>query len=323
MPKLNTFAARGGPSRRGALIGALALAAVASSAAADAPAALRSGPRKRLAVAKVAAAGKFQQAVGGADTGDVLADQFSSILAESGLFDVMDRGDVAMTLKEQALAPPNAQGVAAQAPAQLLGAQVIVRATISTFDQTSGGGLSIGVGGGNLSGLLGRNTSKGVIGMDVRLVDTTTGKIIAATHVQETTTTSNFSLGLQGAHGESLNQSSFNNTPLGKATEQAFQKLVPFIADKLRDVAWTGRIADVDGTDLNLGAQSGVQVGDVFAITRITRRIVDPSSGELLGVVEATVGQVTITDVEDRFSKGAASGTEAPVRGDVARYVRS
>jgi hypothetical protein len=32
---------------------------------------------------------------------------------------------------------------------------------------------------------------------------------------------------------------------------------------------------------------------------------------------------VTITNVEDRFSRGKASGADAPTRGDVARYVRS
>ena len=325
---LATIAGARLPDRRGLLICLAASAGgmIAAPGAMADSAVARSGPKKRLAVAKVAATGKFQQAVGGADTGDVLADQLASILAESGLFEVEDRGDVGMTLKEQDLAPASAaQGAAAGSPAPLIGAQVIVRASITTFDQTSGGGLSIGFGGGEASGTLGRNVNKGVIGMDVRLIDTTTGKILAATHLQETVSSSNISFGLQGPSGASLNQSAFDATPLGKATEQAFQKLTPWIAERLKDVAWTGRVADVDGQAvfLNLGAESGVQIGDTFAVTRITRRIVDPSSGELLGVVEAPVGRVTVTEVDDRFSKGQSAGPSPPIRGDVARYVSS
>jgi curli biogenesis system outer membrane secretion channel CsgG len=316
-------------ARRRVLFGGLGIALASGplgpAALADA-AAPRLGPKKRLAVAKVAATGKFQQAVGGTDTGDVLADQLSSILAESGVFNVEDRADVAMTLKEQGLTPPSASaGVAGESPTPLIGAQVIVRATISTFDQTAGGGLSIGLGGAGTAGSLGRNSNKGVIAMDVRLIDTTTGKILAATHVQETVSSSNMSLGFQGPSGLNINQTAFEATPLGKATELAFQKLVPWIAEKLRDVAWTGRVADVDGPTvfLNLGAESGVQVGDAFTLTRITRRIVDPSSGELLGVVEAPVGEVIVTAVDDRFSQAKPSGAAAPLRGDVARYIRS
>lgn len=308
--------------RRRLLVGALTLT-LAPAAFADA-AAPRAGPKKRLAVARVAATGKFQQAIGGADTGDVLADQFASILAMSGLFDVEDRGDVTMTMKEQGMAPASAgPGGAGDSPEPLIGAQVIVRATITTFDQTKGGGLSLGFGGESTSALIGHDSQKSAVGIDLRLVDVTTGKILAATHVQETTSSRNFSLGLTAQNGATLSQSAFDNTPLGKTTEAAFRKLTPWIADKLRDVAWTGRVADVDGQTvfLNLGAESGVEVGDAFAITRITRRIVDPSSGELLGVVESPVGRVTVTEVDDRFSKGQAAGAQAPVRGDVARYL--
>jgi len=83
-------------------------------------------------------------------------------------------------------------------------------------------------------------------------------------------------------------------------------------------------VADVvDGAVLlNVGAQNGVTPGQVFAISRITRRIIDPQSGGLLGVLEAPVGQVTIADVADRFARAQADAAVVAQRGDVARFIR-
>ena len=114
-------------SRRNLLAGAAVVAALAAAPGADAQDAPQ-GPRKRIAVAKFGGVGTFWAALGGTDFGDVLADQFSTVLAASGVFDVVDRGDVVMILKEQSLKPASAtQGAAADNPADLLGAQVIVR----------------------------------------------------------------------------------------------------------------------------------------------------------------------------------------------------
>jgi len=306
------------------LLGAagLAVGSVAQGAPAEPSLA---GPKKRIAVAKFVVNGKFLTASGGGDAGDMLADQFSTVLAESGQFDVVDRADVAMTLKEQGLVPKSAvQGEAAANPMDLLGAQVIVRASVTTFDQSSGGGFSIGVGS-SLTGLLGQKSTKGVIGIDVRLVDTTTGRIIAASHLQEAATNTAFNIGLQKGD-QKVSQDSFNNTPLGQATEAAFKKAIPFIASKLKDVAWTGRIADVaDGAAfLNVGQAQGVKAGDSFMVSRVGRRIVDPGSGELLGVTEAPVGRVTVVEVQERFSRVAPSDKPLELqRGDIARYVGS
>lgn len=308
-----------GLDRRGLLLVGLGLL-IPTAAGAQAPAPATTGPKKRIAVAKVGATGKMQAAMGGADAGDVLADQLSTIIAQTGQFDVVDRADVTMTLKEQSLTPASATtGAAAAEPSSLLGAQVIVRASITTYDTESGGGLQLGLAG----GVLGRNTSKAVVGIDVRLVDTTTGKVIGATHVQVANSQSDFNVSMQNQRGASISKTGYSATPLGKSTASAFQKIADFTVEKLRDVAWTGRVADVTeaGVFLNVGGQNGVMAGDSFIISRVARRIVDPGSGELLGVVETPIGQVKVTDVQDRFCQGQAVGPEAPVRGDIARFL--
>jgi curli biogenesis system outer membrane secretion channel CsgG len=287
-------------------------------------AAVATGPKKRIAVATFDATGAFLTAAG-TGAGDVLADQFSSILAQSNLFDVVDRSDVTMILKEQALTPASATvGAAAADPTELLGAQVIVRGSVTSYDTaTNGGGLSLGLGVGDLGGALGQKSATGALGIDFRLVDVTTGRVLGATEIKQALASSALSVGVQQSNLQ-LNKDSFHNTPLGQASAQVFAKAVPFVAAKLSDQVWTGRVADVvDGAVLlNVGGQNGVAPGQVFAISRITRRIVDPASGEFLGVIEAPVGQVTIAAVQEKFSTAQADPAVAAVRGDVARFVR-
>jgi len=312
--------------RRGVLLGSLAvgLGSNLPLLAQIAPTATLSGPKKRIAVLRFTAIGKFLAAAG-PEGGEVLADQFSSALAQSNLFDVVDRSDVTTILKEQALTPKSAtQGAAADNAADLLGAQVLVHGAVTSFDNdSSGGGLSLGGGVGNLAGVFGQSSSKGALGVDFRLVDTTTGRVIWAKEIKEEVVSKSRSFGVQSRNGQ-LSQDNFHNTPLGLASAKVFQKAIPLIADALKEVVWTGRVADVvDGAVLlNVGAQNGVTPGQVFAISRITRRIIDPQSGGLLGVLEAPVGQVTIADVADRFARAQADAAVVAQRGDVARFIR-
>jgi curli biogenesis system outer membrane secretion channel CsgG len=283
------------------------------------------GPKKRVAVAKVETPGKFAQEMGSTDVGMLMADQLASILAETGDFDVMDRGDVAMLLKEQALAPGSAKpGEASDLPADLLGAQVVVRASVTSYGQQSGGGVSFGVGGEALSGLLGRKTDSSTIGIDIRLVDVTTSRVVATVHAQGKASNSSMVIGLRKG-AANLTKENYNSTVLGDATRQAFLQAEPAIAAKLNGLSWVGRVAEVaDGqTFLNIGAAQGAKVGDAFQISRPGRRIIDPASGEVLGVTEAPVGRVTIVEVNDRFSRVAAELPLVIQRGDFARFIRN
>jgi hypothetical protein len=71
------------------------------------------------------------------------------------------------------------------------------------------------------------------------------------------------------------------------------------------------RIAKVDGNRawLNIGASSGVKVGDKFGVFNIGEAIVDPDTGASLGADEKETGSGAVTDVQERFAVITFTGT--------------
>ena len=65
-----------------------------------------------------------------------------------------------------------------------------------------------------------------------------------------------------------------------------------------------GRVAKVDGNRawINIGASSGVKVGDRFALFSVGEAIVDPDTGATLGVDESEAGSGAVTEVQERFA---------------------
>jgi hypothetical protein len=168
--------------------------------------------------------------------------------------------------------------------------------------------------------MLSNKSSQGQVGIDVRLIDTTTGQVIGAKHFDVTVKSHGLAADVV-SHSAIVGAEHFDQTVLGQATRQAIGEAVGWIETRLADVAWTGRVTDVDGEKvfINLGSAAGAQVGQTFDISRVERKITDPDSGELLGVVERKLGQVQIAIVQERFSialRGA--GLEAQ-RGDIVR----
>jgi hypothetical protein len=205
---------------------------------------------------------------------------------------------------------------------QLLGAQILVIGAVTTFEQQArGGGFSLGLGGADLGGALGRRTIHGTLGIDLRLADTTTGQVIAARTLRAELKQSAGSVDLVG-HGANLSREGFRNSVLGEAARDCIQRGAAFIAEALRDVAWLGRVSEAAGDQIYIaaGAASGVKPGDRLMISRVARRITDPASGEVLGAVEQRLGEVQVAAVQDRFSVAAKLTDFQPQRGDLVRY---
>src|SRR5438045_200416 len=125
-----------------------------------APAKVPSGPKKRISVAKFDANGAFVAVYGGWDIGGGLAAQLTSALVNSGQFIVVERPDLGAVLKEQELAQLNLTSkMSGPQAGRLLGTQLIVRGSVTEFEQDAeGGGLNVGVSGrsgGGLGNLIG------------------------------------------------------------------------------------------------------------------------------------------------------------------------
>jgi curli biogenesis system outer membrane secretion channel CsgG len=325
------------PTRRSLVAASLAagaLAPLAVHAAPPPPPAPPSypplvGPKKRVAVIKFSAITKFEQAYGSSDAGGGLAAALATELVESGQFLVVERAELASVLSEQELGARGA--VTAETAAKvgaLLGAQFLIVGAVTSFDaDKNGSGFSMGFGGfggGDMGAGVGTRTMKGTVNFDFRVIDTSTGQIVAATHVKASTKQSSSTVGLM-SHGVVAGPSNFASTPLGEASRDAILQGVMFIVGKLKDVAWLGRVTDVSGDQvfISAGTANGVKAGDRFLISRVSRKITDPSSGEVLGNVEDKLGLVQVALVQDRFSIAAKLSDFTPSRGDLARYAAS
>ncbi len=69
------------------------------------------------------------------------------------------------------------------------------------------------------------------------------------------------------------------------AVSNALEEVVPKMSTSLGTVAWEGRVARIEGEKvyLNVGRQSGVQVGDILKVTGVKQDVFDPQKGEFLG----------------------------------------
>jgi curli biogenesis system outer membrane secretion channel CsgG len=309
---------------------ALASAACAQSApptAAAAPA--PTGPKKRIAVAKFDANGAFTAAYGSWDIGGGLAAQLETALVESGRFVVVERPDLAPVINEQQLALSKVTSAGSgPAAGKLLGAQLLVHGSVTEFDQNAkGGGMSIGISGGGgfgnmLGGGIGNKKSQGVVGLDIRLIDATTGQVLQSRRIEKRLTMSDTSFQLN-ASKVAFGSDKFNNTVLGQASGQAIEEAVRFIETFEAGLPWTGAVADVDGEQvfINTGSDGGLQVGDRFGVMVVQRELTDPTTGQVLDHIEAQAGTLRVTEVHPAYSIAAMDAPFPVKKGDTVRFL--
>jgi curli biogenesis system outer membrane secretion channel CsgG len=246
--------------------------------------------KKRVAVMD------FEDKAGyGHNIGSGLADMLVTSLVESKKFIVIEREELENILKEQGLGMSGA--VTPQSAAkvgQLLGIELMITGSVSEFGTKKdniGGGLS-NLGGFNLG--VSSETARSVV--DIRLVNTSTGEIIAAKSADgEESSKSLDNVGVQGINFR--NSSTWDNTILGKAARQSVEKCVDIIQGGTKNLPWQGKVikANSDGTlFLKPGSDAGVQSGMKFWIYRPGEELIDPDTGISLGSEESKIGQVEV-----------------------------
>jgi curli biogenesis system outer membrane secretion channel CsgG len=169
------------------------------------------------------------------DIGRGIADLVTDRLVNSGTYRVIERRYLESILDEQDLAAdvrrsdPAASGLVRAG--RLLGAQYLVVGSVTRFgteDRTAGGaagGMARAIG----VGLVGRQKGKAAVGIAARLVDATTGIVLASTTGEGRSSRSGLLLGglaSRGFGGVSMQSSAFRETILGEATEQAVHQVV-------------------------------------------------------------------------------------------------
>ena len=285
-----------------ALVLALAVSWVKAQ---DAP--KNGGLKKRVAVMDL----EDKTGHGSWNIGSGMADMLTTALVKSGKYIVIERQQLEKIMQEQSLGMSGA--VTAQSAAQvgkLLGVELMVTGSVNEFGQkesSMGGGLGGHLGGGMMGGGLnhvGVNTKTARAGLDIRLVNTTTGEIVAAEGIAEDESKKGVDVGTD--EFSFSNDTHFDETLAGKATRKAVNKVVELINDNMAKVPWTGMIIKVNADRtlmLKPGALGGVKVGDKFTVYSKGEDVIDPETGMSLGSEETKAGTIEVTDAKDQFAK--------------------
>jgi len=222
-----------------------------------------------------------------------VADMLVTALVKSGKFIVIERAELDKVLNEQKLGesglvtPESAPKIG-----KLLGAELFVVGSVSEFgtkESNIGGSVPL------FGAALKTKTARAVV--DVRLVNTTSGEIIAA----ETKEGSESSTGVAVSY-ESIdfnNMDSWDDTDAGKATREAVNGVVELITENMTKIPWMGKILKVnaDGTVLmKPGSEGNVKPGMDFDVFRVGEDVIDPDTGMSLGAEETKVATIKVTD---------------------------
>ena len=205
-----------------------------------------SGPKARIAVADF----DVKAAKASGEIGSGLKEMLITALVNSNRFRVVERQVLSQVMQEQELA---ASGAAQQPGAQTGGAHpggaqrgqiktadIIVTAAVTEFEpQASGGAAGIGGGGGVGSGvlgaLLGGSMNKAHMALDIRVIDTSTSEVLAATRVQgqATDVAGGLMAGFFGGWALGGGLSMYANTPMEKAIRICIIEAIRYISQTI------------------------------------------------------------------------------------------
>ena len=272
---------------------------------------------------KIVAVSSFENKTtwrGQVDLGDGMADQLTDALMQSGQFTVMERQQLGAVVAEQDLANSGrAQKSQSAQTGKLVNAQILIKGTVTEFQENSSGSANgVGFGGFGIK----NNRSEAHMAVIIRLIDTTTGEVLASERAEGKATAGGVGFGAN-VGGVQFGSSGFSKTPLGKAMQETIDKCVATISDKLKGVPFEARIIKVtDDNNLLIsgGGKTGISEGDVFTIYSVGENLVDPATGEQLGAEVEKKGIVKVTKVEEKYAKALAAGSLKGIKaGDVVR----
>lgn len=286
------------------LVTALALIAVGAgteSRAQDADQSIQTGFLKRIvAVSRFENRSSYEGGGEGLLTNG-LADQLTDALIRSNAFIVLERQTLTDVLDEQDLVASGAAApTEAAAIGQVIGAQILIKGTVTEFEaeaSSRGGGLAIG------GFRLGRSKSTAHVGIIVRLIDATTAEVLASHYVEGEAESSGTTF--DGYfEGIDFDSEDFKRAPLGKATQQVIDESVAIIVSEMRQVPFTARVIRISNGEvlISAGARNNVSPGMQFKVTSLGEEIRDPFTGESLGFDSHDIGHVQISRVQERFA---------------------
>jgi curli biogenesis system outer membrane secretion channel CsgG len=273
------------------------------------------------------------------DIGKGISDMLIDRLVNDGTYRVIERNEINKIINEQNFSNSNrADASTAAKIGHILGVDAVIVGDITQFGRDDehkniGGALGKWGSGYGLGGL-GTHKAKAEVAITARLIDTSTGEILASATGKGESKRSGTSLfgggagtGGFGAGGVDMGSSNFAQTIIGEATTSAVDELAKQLeteGGKLPTAAAApvnGLIADASTPDIiiDVGSSAGVTVGQKLLVTRVVRVVKDPATGKPLRSIEDSVGELTITSVDKGSAVGHFTGPGTPAIGDVVK----
>ncbi len=273
------------------------------------------------------------------DIGKGISDLLVKNLVADGTYSVIERKALDKILAEQNFSNSDrANPTSAAKVGKLLGVDAIIVGSITQFGNetknTKIGGIGGGFGGFGIGGF-GHKNSKAIVQLDARIVNIDTAEILGVAEGKGESKRSSTSLlggggnwhGF-GAGAVDFGSSDFQQTIIGEAVKAAVDQMTAGVIDsapklQLRVIKVEGLVAAVDNGQvvLNVGAKTGIKVGDHMSVERVTSVIKDPATGKVLRKMTSKLGELEVTDVDDISAVcRIVSGTGFKI-GDLARTV--
>jgi curli biogenesis system outer membrane secretion channel CsgG len=243
--------------------------------------------------------------------------QLSDALLRTEKFIVLSRQDLAPVLAEQDLA--NSDRFAKSDTAKIgkiLPAQLLIKGKITEFEYKTSDSKN----GVRLYGLsIKANQARAHIAVVLQVINSSTGEIVDSKRIEGEAVSTGTSVDYSGSIN--LNSANFNKTPMGKAVQMAIDRAADYVAEKTSNLLWSGKVMLVKDNVIyiNSGANAGIKQGDILEILNPGEALIDPDTGMQLGTENKRLGQLKISEVEEKFAKGAATGNfeGSPKKGDI------
>jgi curli biogenesis system outer membrane secretion channel CsgG len=270
------------------------------------------------------------------DVGKGVSDLLVQKLVEDGKCSVIERSALDKVLNEQNLSNSDrADSSTAIKIGRVLGVDAVIVGTITQFGRDDKN-TTLGAGGkvGDFTSKYGlggvqKQHAKAVVGITARLIDTSTAEILAAVSGSGQSTRAGTSLiggggGNAGGTGAyDMSSKNFADTILGEAVHKAVDSLGSQLEGQIVAMGASkpevgGLVADVneDTLILNIGRNAGLHIGQTLEVSRATRTVKDPATGQVIKTVSSKVGTATVTEIDEHSATATYSGAGPAKVGD-------
>jgi curli biogenesis system outer membrane secretion channel CsgG len=259
---------------------------------------------------------------GSYDLGQNLSIMLESALFDTGRFVIVEREKLTDVIAEQDLAASGRTAKAGKVAQTGLirSARYIATGAVTTVDEKqSGGNAGVSIGGFRVGG----GKSEAQINLIVKLIDTTTGEIVAKESITGKAGNVGLNVGVSvGIVNTELG--GFKKTPIGQAAQDCINKASEFIAKKMEQFPFEGSVIKVSSNGqilINRGSEFGMEAGQELVMATQGELLTDPDTGEVLGNEEGSViGKVKVAKVTEKVSYcDVIEGEKNPAAGTVVK----